>query len=74
MEGYLHAFLTSTLDGGDWSLSGPGRFRARVKSLNTHRIGGCVDPIAGLDAVVKKKKILFPYRESKRTPVIHPVP
>jgi len=29
VEVQLHAFLTSELDGGEWSTSGPGRFTHR---------------------------------------------
>jgi hypothetical protein len=29
VEVYLHAFLTSALDGGEWSVSRPGRFTPR---------------------------------------------
>jgi hypothetical protein len=39
-------FLTSTLDGGDWSASRPGRL-----ATGTHWIGGWVGRRAGLDAV-----------------------
>jgi hypothetical protein len=39
----------------------------------THRIGGWMDPRAGLDAVVKRK-IMRPGRESKlRTAIVQPV-
>jgi hypothetical protein len=31
VEVYLHAFLTSALDGGEWSASCPGRFTPRKK-------------------------------------------
>jgi hypothetical protein len=47
--------LTSALDGGEWSVSRPGRFIPRERAPGTHCIGGWVDPRAVLDAVVKKK-------------------
>jgi hypothetical protein len=47
--------LTSALDGGEWSASRPGRFTPRKRAPGTHGIGGCVDPRAGLDAVVKRE-------------------
>jgi hypothetical protein len=73
VEVYLHAFLTSALDGGEWSTSRHGRFTPRERALGTHWIGGWVGPRAVLDAVVKRK-IPSPRRESKpRTPIVQPV-
>jgi hypothetical protein len=43
--------LTPALDGGEWSVSRPGRFTPRVKTSGTHWIGGWVGSRAGLDAV-----------------------
>jgi len=57
MEVYLHAFLTSALDGGDWSASLPGRFTCGRSALVTRWIGGWVGPKAGLDTVVKGKVV-----------------
>jgi hypothetical protein len=51
----LQAFLTSALDGGEWSASGPGHFNPRERASDTHWIRGCVSPRACLDAVVKRK-------------------
>jgi hypothetical protein len=51
----LHAFLTSTLDGGEWSALRTGCFTPRERALGTHRIGMWVVSRAGLDTVVKKK-------------------
>jgi hypothetical protein len=61
MKGYwgvevpLHTFLTSALDGGEWSASHPGRFAPREGFTGTHWIGGWVGPRAGLDAVGRRK-------------------
>jgi hypothetical protein len=63
VEVYLHAFLTSALDGGEWSASLPGRFTPGERTLSTHRIGGWMGPRTGLDPVVKRK-IPSPCRES----------
>jgi hypothetical protein len=64
--------LTSTLDGGEWSASRPGRFTPRERAPGTNWIGGWVSPRAVLDAV--KRKIPSLRRESKlRTPIVHPV-
>jgi hypothetical protein len=49
-------FLTSSLDGGEWSSSRPDRF-----TPGTHMMGGWVGSRAGL-GVVEKRKIL--HRES----------
>jgi hypothetical protein len=54
VEILLHAFLTSALDGGEWSASRPSRFSPRERASGTHYIGW-VDLRAGLDAVVKRK-------------------
>jgi hypothetical protein len=54
-------YLTSALDGGEWSASRPGRCTPG-KSPGNHWIGGWVGPRAVLDAEVKLKtkfKILF---------------
>jgi hypothetical protein len=63
MEVQLHTFLSSALDGGEWSASRPGRFTPRERALGTHWIGGWLDPRAVLDAVVKIK-IPSPHPES----------
>jgi hypothetical protein len=39
-EGIVHAFLTSALDGGEWSASRPSHFTPRERASGTHRIGG----------------------------------
>jgi hypothetical protein len=49
-----HAFLTSTLYGGEWSASSPDRFNPEETTLGLHWISGRVGPRAGLDAVEKK--------------------
>jgi len=64
---WLHAFLTSALDGGQWSASRPGRFTPRERGPGTHWIGGWVGPIVGLNAVAKRK---IPASAGNRTPVV----
>jgi hypothetical protein len=54
---HLHAFLTSALDGGEWSASRPA-------GPGTHWIGSWVGPGAVPDAVVRRK-IPSAYRNSK---------
>jgi hypothetical protein len=63
MEVYLHAFLTSALDGGELSASSYGSFTPGERVPNTHCIGSWVGSRAGLDAVVKRK-ILAHCRET----------
>jgi hypothetical protein len=58
-----HAFLTSTLDGGEWSASRSGRFTPGKRAPGTHWIGSRVDFRAGLYSVAKRK-IPTPCRES----------
>jgi hypothetical protein len=48
--GIAPPFLTSVLDGYEWSPSNPGRFTPREIALGTHWIG-CVGPRACLDVV-----------------------
>jgi hypothetical protein len=51
----IHTFLTSALDGGEWSASRPCRFTTRERAPGTHWIGGWVDPQASLDDMEKRK-------------------
>jgi hypothetical protein len=60
---YNHAFLTSTLEGGERSASQPDRFTPRERAAGTHWIGGWLSPRAGLDTVVNRK-IPSPCRDS----------
>jgi hypothetical protein len=46
-------YLTSTLDGGEWSASHPGYFTPRERAPSTHWIGGWVGPRYGLDILQK---------------------
>jgi hypothetical protein len=48
-------FLTSALDGGEWSASSPGRF-----TPGTHWIGGWLGPRAGLHAAEKRIFLTLP--------------
>jgi hypothetical protein len=45
-----YSFLTSALEGGEWSASRPGE-----RAPSTHCTGGWVGPRAGLDAEVRGK-------------------
>jgi hypothetical protein len=65
--------LTSVLDGGEWSVSQPGRFTPREKAPGTHWIGGWVGSRAGLDAVVKRKIPSSRQESNPRTPIVQPV-
>jgi hypothetical protein len=42
---WIHVFLTSALDGGDWSASRPGRFIPGERPPFTHWIGGAPEPV-----------------------------
>jgi len=44
-----HAFLTSALEGREWSVSRPGHF-----TPGTHWIGGRAGSRSGVDAVAKR--------------------
>jgi hypothetical protein len=50
---YFHAFLTSALDGGEWSASRHGRFNS-----GSYCIGGWVGLRVGLDVTEKRKNLL----------------
>jgi hypothetical protein len=62
VEVYLHAFLTSELDGGEWSDSRPGRFIPRERTPGTHWIGGWVGPKAVPDAVLKRNLTVLNFK------------
>jgi len=54
VETEIHSFLTSALDGGEWSGSRTGRFTPGKINIGTHWIGGWLGPRVGLEAVVKR--------------------
>jgi hypothetical protein len=56
----IHIFLTSSLVGGEWSTSRPGRFAPGERAPGTHWIGGWVDPRGGLDDLKKRKFFTLP--------------
>jgi hypothetical protein len=56
------SFLTSTLVGGEWSASHPGRFTAEEMSPGTLSVGGWVGPRTSLD-IMEKKKTSYNYPE-----------
>jgi hypothetical protein len=73
VEVYFHAFLTLTIDGGEWLAPRSGRFTREETAPATHWIGGWVGPRAGLDTV-SKRKIPSPYRDSNPdNPTVQPV-
>jgi hypothetical protein len=55
VEIQLHRFLTSVLDGGEWSASRHDHFATRERDPDTHWIGGWVSHRDSLEAVAKKK-------------------
>jgi hypothetical protein len=70
VEVELQSFLTSALDGDEWSVSRPDRFTPGEKAPDTHWLGGWVETRAGLDAE-DKKNLSAP--AGIRTPVVQPV-
>jgi hypothetical protein len=62
--GIAPPFLISALDGGQWSVSRPGRFTAGQIAPGTHWIGGWMGSRTGLDAVEKKS---LAHAESRTT-------
>jgi hypothetical protein len=73
VEVQLHAFLTSALDEGEWSASGPGRFNPRERAPGTHWVRIWVGPRAVLDTVMKRKIHSCRRESSPRTPIIQPI-
>jgi hypothetical protein len=59
-RGIAPPFLTSALDGGEWSASLPCRLTAGEGALDTHRIGGWMGPRAGLDAMGNRSPAFQP--------------
>jgi len=55
---WLHTFLTSALDGGEWSTSCLSYFTSRERALGTQWIGSWMGPTASLGMVVRKKESL----------------
>jgi hypothetical protein len=56
--GIAQSFLTSVLEGGEWSALRPWRFTHEERDPSTNWIGGWVGPRSGLD-VVKGRKIVY---------------
>jgi hypothetical protein len=54
MEVKLHAFLTSALDGGEWSASRPASYTPRERVPGTHWIGGWVSHFTHTDPYPSK--------------------
>jgi hypothetical protein len=67
---YIHLFLTSALDGGEWSASRPGRFTPGERAPGTHWIGSWIGPRTGLDNVERRKILPLPGLEPQ--PLDHP--
>jgi hypothetical protein len=61
----IHIFLTSTLAGGVWSTSRPGRFATGERAPGTHWIGGWMNPRTGMDDVEKRKFLILPGLEPR---------
>jgi hypothetical protein len=64
--------LTSTLTGGEWSASRPGRFTPGETAPGTDWMGGWKDPRVGLDDVEKRKFLTYPDSNSDPS-VVQPV-
>jgi hypothetical protein len=56
MEIQMHVFLTSTLDGGEWLDSRPGRFTPEETAPDIHLIEGWVGPRTDLNRGGEEKK------------------
>jgi hypothetical protein len=56
----IHIFLTSALNGGEWSATSPGRFTPGEIASSTHWIGGWVGPRIDLEDVERRKILPLP--------------
>jgi hypothetical protein len=70
---YIYIFLTSTLVGGEWSASRPGRSTPGERAPGTHWIGGWVSPRTGLDDVERKKISLLLGLEMRPPSAVQPI-
>jgi hypothetical protein len=69
---YIHVFLTSALDGGEWSVPNPCYFTPGKKDSITHWVQGWVGPTASLDDMEMENSWL--YWDSNSYPsVVQPV-
>jgi hypothetical protein len=69
----FYSFLTSTLDGDEWSASQPGCALLPGESTpGSHWIGGCVDPRTGLETEARKK-LLLPCQGSNPSHIVQSV-
>jgi hypothetical protein len=66
--GVAPPFLTSALDGGEWSASRPSRFTSGERALGTRWLGGWVGPRAGLVSVEKRKTSCLCWERNPRCP------
>jgi hypothetical protein len=55
-EVWLHAYLNSALEGGEWLDLGRGNFGRGGRAHGTHFIGGWLGPRAGLGAVEERMR------------------
>jgi hypothetical protein len=55
LKALFHAFLTSELDGNEWSASRSGRFTLGERVSICHSIGGCMSLRIGMDALKERK-------------------
>jgi len=69
VEVWLHAFLTSALDLGEWSASRHCRFTPRERTRGTDWIGGWVGPRVGLAAAANG---IISVPAGNRTSVVQP--
>jgi len=72
LEVWLQAFLTSVLDGGEWSHSHPDILTHAVRAPNIHGAGDWVGIRVSLDAVTKRNKPIIAL-PGNSTPVVHAI-
>jgi hypothetical protein len=60
MDVYIHAILTSALDGDEWSAWCPGRFIAKERAPYTNWIEGWEGPRSSMDDIERRNS--YPYQ------------
>jgi hypothetical protein len=73
VEVQLHTFITSAIQGGEWSCSRHSHFIPGLRALGTHWMKGLVGPQSRSGRCGEEEKNSFIFSPGNRTPVIKPV-
>jgi hypothetical protein len=73
MEVWLHAFLTTAPDGGEFSALLSGFFSPYERAPGIHGLGRWVDPSARLNAVIRRKISCTYWESNPNSSLVLPV-